>query len=63
MAPVVMHPCRKCGTELEVIAVDSKKHEILEQCPVCKENLRQRHIVGSTHVEGTPGEDERGSQG
>lgn len=45
-------PCPKCGVHLEIIAVDSKLHQITGPCGVCKENLRRKHITGSKIVEG-----------
>lgn len=45
-------PCPKCGVLQEIIAVDSKGHEMTGPCETCKENARQKHVTGSTVVEG-----------
>jgi len=59
---MTVRPCPKCNVAREVIAVDSKGHEILEPCQTCRENLREKHITGSKIVEGN-GEDVRSPQG
>jgi len=36
-------PCPKCGTEQEIMAVDSAGVEIVGPCQVCHNNWRQKH--------------------
>ena len=55
-------PCPKCGVLQEIIAVDSKGHQMTGPCETCRENQKQKHIAGATVVEGH-GEQRKETQG